>query len=64
MLLAEIVRQFRIGHQVKPHQLHGSYSRGIPRTNSLTSARIHVNRIVPAHYGLTQAGLARGNPER
>jgi hypothetical protein len=26
MLLAEIVRQLGIGHQVKPHQLHGGGS--------------------------------------
>jgi hypothetical protein len=26
MLVAEILRQFGIGHQVKPHQLHGSTS--------------------------------------
>src|ERR1700730_5622674 len=26
MLLAEILRQFGIGHQVKPHQLHGRSS--------------------------------------
>jgi len=38
--------------------------RRIVSSTSLISARSRVNRIVPAHYGLTQAGLARGNRER
>jgi hypothetical protein len=34
MLVAEILRELGVGHQVKPHQLHGSFSAEAPSTGA------------------------------
>jgi hypothetical protein len=39
MLLAKIVGQFGVGHQVKPHQLHGSGS------SILRSSILHRDKV-------------------
>src|SRR5260370_235571 len=44
MLLAEILGQLGVGHQVKEHQLHGAGS-SAAASSSLTSARHRVNRV-------------------
>src|SRR5689334_12450943 len=49
VLLAEIVGQFGVRHQVEPHQLHGSCSerRQIDPAANLTLERRRVNRAAP-----------------